>query len=325
MKFSGNFKIPANSGSHMTKQIAGIMKEEESKANVCEFSSCKMDVGIIQEDEWMVITASSAEHEFDRGMTCRIREAIQFCMGRQLEWSAMTLITGRKELSFLRGIIRNEKRGRFYPPITYHNPDNVNDAIRLMDCYLVKTIESKGTSVHPLFHPLYAVILASQSTTETEALTLAISIESLLGTVKINIKQDNETSESLKQLREHINSEEYPTNFKKRLNRLLGMMKTPSAVEKLNHLVNEGVLSKDLVDVWRKLRPKLAHGNFSTNNFQEFLDRVHSVHVLLHHLLFHCIGYQGKYTDYSKEGWPNLTYPKVKQNRLDAQEERVED
>lgn len=257
----------------------------------------------------MVVTASSADYEFDEGMACRIKEAIQLCMGRQLEWSSRTIITDTNEQTVLRGIIPNEEKGRFYPPVNYHSPANVSDAIRLMDCYLAKTIKSKDTSVHPLFHPLYAVILASQSTTETEALTLSTSVESMLDNAIKDIEQDKETVERLKQLREYINSTGYPENFKNRLNGLLGMIASPSAVEKLNHLAKKGAISKDLVDVWKKLRPKLAHGNYAIGDFQEFLDMTHSVHVLLHHLLFYCIGYSGKYTNYSKEGWPTLTYP----------------
>lgn len=312
MRFKGNFKIPANSGTRTTKQIADIRKEEESKVNVCEFSSRKMDLGIIQEDEWMIVTASSARHEFNERKAYRIKEAIQLCMGRQLEWSTMTLVKGGKECTFLRGIIQNEKRGRFYPPINYHEYENVDDAIRLMDCYLAKTINYKETSVHPLFRPLYAVILASESTTESEALTLATSIESILNVVNIGIEQDAKAIECLKQLRKHLKSQEYPTTFKDRISGLLGMMENPSATQKLNHLVKEGITSRDLVNAWKTLRPKLAHGNYAIGDFQGFLDKVHAVHVLLHHLLFHGVGYQGGYTDYAKEDWPMLKYPNPK-------------
>jgi hypothetical protein len=258
----------------------------------------------------MLVIASSDKHEFTEGMACRIKEALQFCMGQQLDWSIMTLSKGGQEQTFLRGIISNEKTGRVYPPITdYQNPDNTGDAIRLMDCYLSKTIDCQDTSVHPLFHPLYAVILASQSTTVTEALTLVTSIESLLGISAIDVEQESETINGLKTFKNHIDSEQYPANFKKRLNGLLGMIGSPSSVDKLNYLVKEGAARQDLVDVWKKMRPKLAHGNYAIDDFQKFIDMVHAVHVLLHHLLFHSIGYKGKYTDYSKDGWPILEYP----------------
>jgi hypothetical protein len=313
LKFNGNFKIPANSGSHITKQVSDILREEKSHLNVCKFSSCSIDIGIIQEDKWMIVTATSADRELDEGVAARIKEAIQLCMSRQLEWSSSTISKGTEHRTVLRGIIPNEEKGRVYPPVNYHSPANVNDAIRLMDRYLTRTIDSKDSSVHSLFHPLYAVILASQSTTESEALALSTSVESILDNA-IKVEQDKKVIEALKKLRKYINSSKYPDNFKKRISGLLGMMTSPSAVEKLNHLVEKKVITKDLVYAWKKLRPKLAHGNYAVDDFQEFLDLVHSVHVLLHHLLFHCIGYSGKYTDYSKEGWPTLEYPNTSGN-----------
>ena len=314
MKFKGSFKIPANAGTHIIKEVADLVKEEKSNLNVCTFISCKIDIGIIQEDGWMTVNASSADREFDEVIARRITEAIELCLSRQLRWSSRKIITFADEYHILRGVIPNENTGRIYPPVNYNDPGNVCDAIRLMDCYLLKTIESKKTSVHPLFYPLYEVILASQSTTESEALVLATSIESMLDNITITVEQDEEMVECIKQLRNSIDSANYPKSFKKRLYGLIGMMVFPSAADKLHILAQENVISKDLIDIWKKLRHKLAHGNNSISDFQEFLDMTHAIHVLLHFLLFHCIGYSGNYTDYSKEGWPIRIYPIVQLN-----------
>lgn len=314
IKFRGNFKIPANNSSHLMKQIAGETREKESKGNVCQFESCKIAIEIIQEDEWMVVNASSENNLFDDCLTCRIIEALEFCMGNQLKWSCKTLYTNQS-IFCVRGIIPNDDKGRSYVPVNYYvDYDNVIDAIRLMDCYLTRTIGEKTIDIHPLFFPLYLVTLASKSSMETKALTLATSVESMLAVMNIDIGKNEETKECLKELKEHITKTAvYPESFKNRLLGLCGMMESSSAMEKLNCLVKQGIVEQNHVDAWKKMRPKLAHGNFSIGDFQESLDMCYSVHVLMHHLLFHCIGYSGRYTDYSVDGWPTLLYARKKQ------------
>ena len=69
------------------------------------------------------------------------------------------------------------------------------------------------------------------------------------------------------------------------------------------------------VKAWQELRNKQVHpsvgplDNPASRDFQEQLDLVHQVTVLMYHIVFHLIGYRGKYTDYATLNFPNRDYP----------------
>jgi hypothetical protein len=44
-------------------------------------------------------------------------------------------------------------------------------------------------------------------------------------------------------------------------------------------------------------------------NLQSFIDQTARVKVLFLQLIFHLVGYAGKYTDWGARGWPLVDYP----------------
>ena len=99
---------------------------------------------------------------------------------------------------------------------------------------------------------------------------------------------------------------EFESNkLKRRINGFLKSIKGARAKDKLKALVESGKIKKDLVDAWEEQRNKLAHA-YSPTSFplQEFIDLFYKTLVLFHSLIFLLIEYKGKYTDYSKYGWP---------------------
>ncbi len=311
IKFKGDLRIPANTVSRIEAKVGEKVTHKQSNINVCKFDSCGIDFEIVQEGEWTILQAISNKHVFDEGLAHRIQEMLQICTGRQLKWSSLKITKKDEEAIVLPGIRIIEKKGRVYPPINFSDMENIDDAIRLMSCYLEKTINCRDTSVHYLFYPLYEVILASQSSIESEALFLVVSVESILKYATNDFDfMDEETRQWIDDLKKKIQScRSYPLPFRNRLLNLLGMMESPSAAEKLHALLKKGAIYEGHIQIWKSLRPKLAHGDTNFRSVQEFLDMCLSVRVLLYHLFFHCIGYQGKYTDYSSRGWPAREYP----------------
>jgi hypothetical protein len=107
-------------------------------------------------------------------------------------------------------------------------------------------------------------------------------------------------------------------DYKVLLRRVEGMTQgllTMRAIDKLRRLVDEGKVIPDYFTAWQTLRNKQLHPlppdltDETDLNYQPVFDQINRVCVLLYHLVFYLIGYEGTYTDFGTLGWPLRTYP----------------
>ena len=78
-------------------------------------------------------------------------------------------------------------------------------------------------------------------------------------------------------------------------------------------MVQDGLLSKKMVDVWEKLRNKSVHPDKLHKDrraLQKYIDQIYTCIALFYRLLFIIIKYDGSYIDYSEEGWPKKSFTK---------------
>lgn len=100
-----------------------------------------------------------------------------------------------------------------------------------------------------------------------------------------------------------------------RVKGLLDMLSNVSVKERLNPLVQSGAADVEHVKAWSRLRNKHVHPKdidikkMATGDFQEILSLMHTVTVLMYHITFFMIGYQGLYSDYVSYNWPVRIYP----------------
>ena len=80
--------------------------------------------------------------------------------------------------------------------------------------------------------------------------------------------------------------------------------------DRLQPLISSGKIRRNLLMSWKDVRHKNVHGSsFSSRDFdddqlQKVLLQIRSVTVLIYEIIFHIIGYEESYTDYSILGWP---------------------
>jgi hypothetical protein len=100
--------------------------------------------------------------------------------------------------------------------------------------------------------------------------------------------------------------------------RIKGMMAgltNMRAIDKLWRLADEDKVNRTQIEAWRELRNKQVHpvaldlADVADRDYQNRFDLIHQATVLMYHVVFHLIGYEGKYTDYSTLGYPNRDYP----------------
>jgi|GEM_PF-5936046 len=146
-------------------------------------------------------------------------------------------------------------------------------------------------------------------------LALCVAVENLLLEHFIQDVRDHERKTLVNKLKNKVeaflkqntNNNDLAEMIRNHIGRLMPGKETPKRT--LDRLIDEKKISKKRKQAWGNLRHKVTHGQHVDFN-QRNLNSVGDVEVLLHQLVFQCIGYHGKYVDYGEIGYPRRKYPK---------------
>jgi hypothetical protein len=90
---------------------------------------------------------------------------------------------------------------------------------------------------------------------------------------------------------------------------MLGRILDVSAKSRLITLAKEKTVYESHIKAWSDLRHASAHGvTPGSDDIQTLLDLCNKVTVLMYHLIFRAVGYEGSYKDYSVHDWPKKYY-----------------
>ena len=91
-----------------------------------------------------------------------------------------------------------------------------------------------------------------------------------------------------------------------RVAKALEGFKSNSTADRLQALINSGVLEEVDRSTWKKYRNSSAHGSFqiSPDQHQVVVDAVFRLLTMIYKMVFVCIGYSGAYTNFAVRGWP---------------------
>jgi hypothetical protein len=201
-------------------------------------------------------------------------------------------------------------------PVEERNTPNPKHTWHLFALYLRFVTGHTGDTWHPCTRLLFSVYQARQGTIEAQALALGVAIE---GLCKLLFPPTDEDAKQLKewvrQLRAHC---ETWTGFADpdarkalfdRLGGLVAQMNGIRAKDILMKLATQGAVYERHVKEWNALRNQAAHTNTQVGtDLQLLIDRCAAVTILLYHLVFKAIGYEGAYTDWSQYGYPESRY-----------------
>lgn len=122
----------------------------------------------------------------------------------------------------------------------------------------------------------------------------------------------------VKRLKEFLDSSEAPFSegFRKRVN---GFLDSSLPNERPEDILEDwnarGILGIEQGDVsaWKKIRHPTAHGSLvdtvNKDKLQIHVDRVYRCVNLINKLTLQAMGFVGDFIDYSKTGWPRVTFP----------------
>jgi hypothetical protein len=201
-------------------------------------------------------------------------------------------------------------------PIAEQHPPFAGEAWRLFQHYLAFVANWPEPSFHPCTRHLFSVYQGYQGTIEAQSMALATAVEGVVKELYPEPKKKIEsTKELMKKLRAHcenweeFKNEEVKRSLWERLSGLLGQLAGTRPKDVLYRLVADRAVNEQHVQAWNKLRNRSAHADvWSSGSVQDLVDLCSSAMILLYHLVFRAIGYEGLYTDYSVYGYPTKRY-----------------
>ena len=276
----------------------------------------KMDFLLVKEHGERLRIDVRSEDGFPVHFEKRIIETLQFVFGQPVRWAIMRKLTGDALTVAIDSRRVVAAGARALAPIAREAPDPKSGRSTpkfhrsLFYRFLKHTLgyEARG---HPLWAIVDAIYEAGLESLDAKALALTVSIESLLQREFSSLGERSKVSkETVGDLGDVIDRWNGSSSVKRRAKGLMSMLRSNSAKNILHELVQRGAITDEQRKAWDKLRNASAHGYQSwSGSGDEFYKLVCEVEVLLYHLIFFVIGYEGPYTDYGSMGWPLRQYP----------------
>jgi hypothetical protein len=306
----GGIEFPANTVTTVTKTI-GDQPRESCFLDVLKYESASHSYTFRKEEDYLVLDVIPSGGKMESALDIRVSETLQFVLSQPIQWSLVqTEVEGKLGIR-IRTPRRYGVRPRLKPPIAVAI-ESVQEFCAILDKYMAYVLaETSGQWMHPISVQVLSVCNASMSTIEAEATALCIAVESILNLVhESDYRLSPGEREWIDSAVASLDSCGCPDTLKQRVEGVMRNLNDVSAAMRLGELADLGVITHDQIGAWKRVRNRLLHGkSFASLPLQTFLDLMYTVRVLVHHLVFHAIGYRGKYTDYASPGWPTREYP----------------
>jgi len=313
MLFNESIKIPMNTAVTKEVRVGDSTRNSKTSMSLVRYviNKIEIEIEVDKEDNYTTLTAVSEDIELFDEIINRIFESFIFVTAYTRSWSMLSIRRNGEIITRIRAHENDGIKTRTQPPIAYQNIVPNRSVWQLFDSYFKYVSLDTEHKLHPLSVLLRSVLESGKASLDVEALTLSVSIESLLNENLINqYIVSKELENNLKKAKELINScTTLDTNFKKRMHGMIGSMKKARAKDILFTLKDNGFLDKDLIDTYGNLRNKSAHGSqASGGDIQNYFNQTSAVLVLFYQLIFLIIGYTGEYTDYGTYNYPTKSF-----------------
>ena len=305
LMFNADLKTPMNTLVSTETQVAGQPRNRSYDMRVASFSACDIDFEIEKDSGVTILTASSDKVIFTESVLTSIVEAFHFVSGSVQPWSVFEILDKSLEEIRLQAVVSDTQRTRIGPPISL---SQAGDQIwKLFEKYLSFELRNGDDASRSLGSLVRSVISSGKSSLDVEALTLSVSVESLLvnefgASFEVDKQLENNISTVIKRLEEMPDLDD---NFRERLFGTMKAMKKRRAKDFLIEFREAGLIESALIKTYEKRRNKSAHGEgVNWAKIQSFINQSATVLVLFYQLIFLRIGYTGIYTDYGSYDYP---------------------
>lgn len=290
-----------------------LIREVKFTAANCEFH-------VESGDDSFIVRATS-DATLPEHFATRVEEALRFLLAQSVTPRAIVQPRG----IVLTSATLQSPIVRLGPPISRGSAAFHDKSWELFGTYLAYVIEkAKFENWHACTGYLHTAHEASANSLDAWAMGLGVAVEGLAGLIDIE-QTDAENAQRMKErarLKElqdfivnQVSSHETLNTFTDRIRGLVGGLTSVRAIDRMKWLADHGGADPAHIDAWKKLRNRGVHPatkgdvDVASLDFQKMIDELHSVTVLLYHIVFHVIGYKGPHTDYATRNFPAKNYP----------------
>lgn len=293
-------------------------KAQGSTTDRAQFEAANTKFSVLRSEEDVTITADS-ETELDVAFHVRIDEALKFLTARPVQWRMLIRHHGDNGCLEIAVPPAKSTATRLDPPISRGNHGWFEDGWPLFSRYLEYVLNN---AQHPSYwshcsYHLHNACEASANSIDAWAVGISVAVEGIANRV-IPPKNEAESSK-LADLRRWLldlvcENEEYKPHFR-RLDGLLGSLKSLRVQDRLMPLAQSGHITEEYLKAWTRLRNRHVHPRdidlkeMQTGDVQRLFDLINKVTVLMYQVVFYLIGYNGRFTDYGTHGYPTKDYP----------------
>jgi len=311
MKFFQTFAIPCNVATQSSTVIGGKVRGQRTSLDVAQFKSCECDFEMRAENEMVSFQTFTHSNKLPPNLDLRAIEALQFVLAIPVEWVILDKCEGDTETIQIRRADIYPRKSQLGPPVDFKDIRNSIFVWMLYDKYLGYILKyERPDKYSPLSVHVRRVIKGSEGSTEARMLTLGIAVEGALRVAFPELVElPKEELNGLEEADEIVDRSSLNEELKRRIKGAIGSWKHRGAADMLSKLVNSGVIELKEFNAWKEIRHPSVHATLlNLHDLQRFVDLCHIGTVLFYKLIFHAIGYKGKYTDYSTHGWPLKEY-----------------
>ncbi|MGZ9709253.1 hypothetical protein ACXX82_00230 [Glaciimonas sp. GNP009] len=253
-----------------------------------------------------LIVKAKSNTAFPLNYSAKLVEAVRFMTASQKSFAVSDCTFGIvRTMEFAKA--PPAQNGLFPPPLDAR-PNESDDFYRLLNAYLANALAtSTGDNFSPISSKLYRLYNLKEVSLDAIALLVSVTVEGLTQDSFPSLGAASPTQlADIDKLLAAIRGANVSDKSRERALGTVGGMKSSRAADKLYALEKFGKITSGEIQAWKSLRDRAAHGNMHTqpSEFQKLLDDVYQASTLLNKLTLLAIGYDGRFTDYSKKGWP---------------------
>ena len=323
-------RIPTNARTSEHRHVAGWSRSHRYDVDAWRFRAVGLRFLLSNDrNDRLQIHVATDSADLPPYLEERVLEALFFVLGRPLYPTITRRRIGQQTSCTLSSHRRHLFGVRHQPPLNvihFSHPKTgkltAEPYRKLFDKYLAYTLLYKKKQ-HPLWAQLNAAYEASAGTfINSQALTLAVAIESILGSEFPDLGKPSTTEcKEIDAAIKYWDAWSGRPGLKKRIEGSISQLKQSRAGDKMRVLAKRGAITAEAAKAWQKLRNANVHAyqrhSLPSDQLRQLLS---IVQTLFYQLVFYAIGYRGYYHDYGTRGWPLRQYPPSKGERATGEE-----
>lgn len=303
------YEFPFNSATNEYHDENGKPMKIGSSLDTAKFSINELEFLLTNRDDQFVMAVTSKNPSIPNLVETRAIESLQFLLGRAIDWHTFEKHEKGKEYIKVQAI--HAPTGTIRPPLRYRGPREA-DYWNLYTKYFQYISQNTNEATwHPISIFIHRILDAREASIETQCLALTVVVEGLLRTECGDLaKLPDDSLIGIEQAKGILHESKIPAHIVKRIADVIDGMKKARVSDQLQELLGRGIITKKEKDTWTKLRNSSAHPEHPFfQDFEETVEAFDRVLTLFYKLVFHRIGYCGKYTDYGTKDMHDDVFP----------------